>query len=154
MNWKKHVLEGLTLIVAAVICATVSNAIAARERKMVVVGTYPNALKVPQAQPDATAAPVLRGAPVSSPAAPVLPSVPVPTKTAGEDTGAPRRTTKKPAPPSPPPDVSKFTQHPDKPYIEIAFNDVKALHDSGALFLDARRTSVYEQGHISGARPY
>ncbi len=33
-------------------------------------------------------------------------------------------------------------------------DDVKALHDAGALFLDARRTSVYEQGHIAGARPF
>ena len=28
------------------------------------------------------------------------------------------------------------------------------LHRSGALFLDARRTSVYEEGHIAGARPF
>ena len=28
------------------------------------------------------------------------------------------------------------------------------LHAAGALFLDARRTSVYEEGHIAGARPF
>jgi rhodanese-related sulfurtransferase len=31
---------------------------------------------------------------------------------------------------------------------------VNWLHGKKVLFLDARRTSVYEQGHISGARPY
>ena len=156
MNWKKHVLEGITLVVAAVICATVSNALAARERKLTLVGTYPNALKVP-AQ---TAEPVLSGAPVPSPAPAVTATV-VPTTTpAGEDTRAPQKPTTTPAkPPSPvnrppSPDISRFTAHPDKPYVEIAYADVKALHDAGALFLDARRTSVYEQGHIAGARPF
>jgi rhodanese-related sulfurtransferase len=57
--------------------------------------------------------------------------------------------------PAPAPDIlAKFQQHPDKPYIEIGYDDVKALHDKGVLFLDARRTSVYEQGHIPGARPF
>jgi rhodanese-related sulfurtransferase len=169
MNWKKHVLEGLTLVVAAVICATVANGLAARERKMTLVGTYPNALKVPQQQPDQpVAAPVvpggapavLSGAPVSSPAAPA--PAPAPTTTAGVDTRAPQSTpitnkqqpVAKPKPAPAAPDISKFAQHPDKPYIEIAYADVKALHDAGALFLDARRTSVYEQGHIAGARPF
>src|ERR1051325_8121507 len=34
MNWRKHFLEALTLIVAAVLCAVVSNAMAGRERKL------------------------------------------------------------------------------------------------------------------------
>jgi len=50
--------------------------------------------------------------------------------------------------------VARFVVHPDKAYVEIKYDDVKALHDAGALFLDARRTSVYEQGHIAGARPF
>jgi rhodanese-related sulfurtransferase len=49
--------------------------------------------------------------------------------------------------------IKKFAPHEKEPYIEIAYNDVKLLHDHGALFLDARRTSVYEQGHIAGSRP-
>jgi rhodanese-related sulfurtransferase len=59
-----------------------------------------------------------------------------------------------PAPTPAKPDISKFTPHPDKTYIEIAYADVAALHAGGALFLDARRTSVYEQGHIAGARSF
>src|SRR5205085_2564599 len=50
--------------------------------------------------------------------------------------------------------TEQFPPHPDKPYVEIAYNSVKQLFDKKALFLDARRTSVYEQGHISGARPF
>ena len=50
--------------------------------------------------------------------------------------------------------MERFPPHPDKPYVEIAYAEVVALHDKGALFLDARRTSVYEEGHIPGARPF
>jgi rhodanese-related sulfurtransferase len=51
-------------------------------------------------------------------------------------------------------DITKFQPHTDKPYIEIAYADVAALHSANALFLDARRTSIYEGGHIAGARPF
>ena len=50
--------------------------------------------------------------------------------------------------------TTAFNPHPDKAYIEIHGDDVEALHKKGVLFLDARRTSVYEQGHIPGARPF
>jgi rhodanese-related sulfurtransferase len=50
--------------------------------------------------------------------------------------------------------LKRFSPHPDKPFVEIAFADVNALHAKNVLFLDARRTSVYEQGHIPGARTY
>ena len=41
-------LEAATLVIAAVLCALVSNALAGRERKLALKGEYPNALKVPQ----------------------------------------------------------------------------------------------------------
>ncbi len=50
--------------------------------------------------------------------------------------------------------LKRFPTHPDKPFVEIAFSDVNALHTKKVLFLDARRASVYEQGHITGARTY
>ena len=156
MNWKRHFLEGITLVVAAVICATVSNAIAARERKLTVVGTYPNALNVPAQTPDQPVAPVPEP-PTTTNVATITSGdglKPVATSTVALPKPAP--STQHPAPVTKPtkPDIAKFTVHPDKPYIEIAYADVKALHDAGALFLDARRTSVYEQGHIAGARPF
>lgn len=36
-------------------------------------------------------------------------------------------------------------------WVELAPGQVKALFDQGALFIDARRTSVFEEGHIKGA---
>ena len=54
------------------------------------------------------------------------------------------------APPAAP--TSDFPPHPDRPYVEIAPEQAKLLFDRKALFLDARRTSVYREGHIPGAR--
>jgi rhodanese-related sulfurtransferase len=51
-------------------------------------------------------------------------------------------------------DGKDFPPHPDKPWVEISGDDVVALHARGnVLFLDARRSSVYRDGHIPGARP-
>jgi rhodanese-related sulfurtransferase len=48
-----------------------------------------------------------------------------------------------------------FAPHPNTAWVEISGDDVAALHKSGnALFLDARRTSLYRLGHIPGARPF
>jgi rhodanese-related sulfurtransferase len=38
------------------------------------------------------------------------------------------------------------------PWKEIGTDEAAALQQSGTLFLDARRTSVYRDGHIAGAR--
>ena len=48
MNLKRHFGEALTLVAAAVLCALVANALARSERKLPLVGTYPDALKVPE----------------------------------------------------------------------------------------------------------
>jgi rhodanese-related sulfurtransferase len=40
----------------------------------------------------------------------------------------------------------------DHPWKEIGTDDAAALQRSGTLFLDARRSNVYRDGHISGAR--
>src|SRR5437773_1797365 len=37
-------------------------------------------------------------------------------------------------------------------YLEIGGDVVERLHAARALFIDARRTEVYKQGHIAGAR--
>src|SRR5207248_1862991 len=134
-------------------CALIANAIAGRERKLAIVGTYPNATKIPT--------------PSGAPAPP--PAQPEPTTTTVAPAPTPTTTTIAPPPPAkttttatPPPQPrntaatpqQQFTAHPDKPYIEIAYDSVKQLYDKKVLFLDARRTSVYEQGHIAGARPF
>lgn len=158
MNTRRFLLEAAALIGAAVVCALVSNALAARERKLALVGYYPNAQKVP-AQATETAAVT---ATVVTPPASATTTTAVPTTTIVVPTAtvAPKTTTTATTPPAPPPpapkkpDIARFVVHPDKAYVEIKVDDVKALHDAGALFLDARRTSVYEQGHVAGARPF
>jgi len=138
MSWRKHVLEAATLIVAAVVCALVANAVASRERKVALIPA------------PAPASSERRAA--SGPQPPSLPA-------SGEQRAA-RGTPPQQTPTPRQPAIAKsqspdhFKPHPDKPYIEIHGDDVAALHAKGVLFLDARRTSVYKQGHIADARPF
>jgi rhodanese-related sulfurtransferase len=181
---KKTVLQTAALIVAGIVLALVANAFASRDRKMVLVGTYPNALKVPPREV-AAIQPIpaaIETAPAVTTMAPLPATVTTATQptataaitTVGLNPAAKSPTAKAPAPatatappattsaaPHPPTapaaeedPLKRFPAHPDKPYVEIAFADVKWLHGKNVLFLDARRTSVYEQGHISGARTY
>ncbi|HSB36459.1 MAG TPA: hypothetical protein VLH41_06245, partial [Thermoanaerobaculia bacterium] len=47
--------------------------------------------------------------------------------------------------------LSRFPPHPDKPFVEISGEDAGRLWAAGVPFLDARRTSAYEEGHVAGA---
>ena len=142
MNWRKHFLEAATLIVAAIVCALVANGVASREQKL--------ALKT--AGGGQRAAGGLKPAPTL-----VQPPSPVPTvTTATTDNRQPTTTTREPrtAKRETRPTTEQFSPHPDKAYVEIHGDDAINLHKKGVLFLDARRTSVYEQGHIPEARPF
>ena len=167
---RNSLFQTAALIVAGLVIALVANAFASRDRKLAIVGTYPNALKVPArevapipAQP-AIAGPTMTTTTTTAPATTATtatqPTATVATTTVGlnpaaKTPAATTTTTTAPTPHTPPPTPpSEFNPHPDKPYIEIAFADVKTLHGRNVLFLDARRTSVYEQGHIAGARSY
>jgi rhodanese-related sulfurtransferase len=196
MNLRRTVLEASTLIIAALLCAVVANAFASRERRMALVGTYPNALKVPGATaepasmttsnmvrfdtqgnsatsvpvsttqtfpPDATLVPVTMTAtgtvtssqtavkPAVSPTA--KPATPQVTSSAGRPLAA--VSTAAPAPaPSHAEANSKFLPHEKTPYVELGGNDVAELFRQGVLFLDARRTSIYQQGHIAAAKSF
>jgi rhodanese-related sulfurtransferase len=189
MNIRKHLLEALTLILAAVLCAVVANAVASHERKVALVGTYPNAMNVPQrtAEPTPTITQTSTNVPTAMPvsatattatATPLTTTTPPSTSTsttrspATATTATARTTTAPPsapkltptttaaaAPPQPATasasndsPTARFPPHPDKQYVELHGDDVAWLHAKGALFIDARRTSVYEQGHIAGAR--
>jgi rhodanese-related sulfurtransferase len=58
-----------------------------------------------------------------------------------------------PAPPSA--GALTFPPHPDKPWTEVSGDQVAALRARADVpVLDARRTSVYRDGHIAGARPF
>ena len=68
---------------------------------------------------------------------------------------APPAASTSPASPPASPSKSEFPPHPDKPWVEISGDDVAALHARGDVpFLDARRSAVYREGHISGARAF
>lgn len=153
------------LVVAGILLALVANAFASRDRKVVLVGTYPNALKVPPREiappPAKPAAPVAAVIPTTTTAAATETTATAAIETVGLNPAAkhptaPSTTTSAPPvkPPPAPASEDHFLPHPDKAYVEIAYNDVKTLHAKNVLFLDARRTSVYEQGHIPGARTY
>ena len=117
----------LILVLAAAVCAAVSNLAASKERKLAWVGSYPRALDV--------------GAPSTGPA------------TAA--TQAPSATTPVPAPASEASASSRsFAPHPNTASVEISTDDAEALHKQQRLFLDARRSSVYADGHIPGARSF
>jgi len=166
------IFQAAAIVAAGIILALVANAFASRDRKVSLAGTYPNALKVPAREVPVALAPLpvtqtaatttLPATITVPPAATTATTATQPTATAAIETVGLNPKAKTPAapapaaaPPSPPAAATReFTVHPDKPYIELAFNDVKALHDKNVLFLDARRTSVYEQGHIAGARTY
>jgi len=140
-------------------------------------GYYPDALKVPPKQPErvlptpvtpsvatettATAATTATVAPIAT--ATTTAATPITTTTApptsittittpvATATSAPAPA---PAAPSPADTLARFKPHPSQAYVEISGADAAALYAAGVLFLDARRTSVYEQGHINGARSF
>lgn len=47
-----------------------------------------------------------------------------------------------------------FPPHPDKADVEITPEDADILHGRKVLFLDARRSKVFEEGHVAGARSF
>lgn len=169
MKTRTYLIQGATLVAAAILLALVSNAFASRDRQMKLVGFYPNARQVP-AREETVAAPARvapepvtssslsvtsSSLPVTTTQAPITPATSH-QQPATPPAKPPATSNQQPAttPTKPPEDpLKKFTPHEKQPYIEIAYADVKLLHDRGALFLDARRTSVYEQGHIAGSRP-
>jgi rhodanese-related sulfurtransferase len=155
----------------ALVLAIVTNGFASRTRRLVLPGFYPNALRVPPKQPEAvvpTAVPppvraTVAEATTTTIAPIVTETIPVPTATIATTTTA-TTTTVAPSPapaptpaptPAPPADpLARFKPHPKEPYVEISGADAATLHARGVLFLDARRTSVYEAGHIAGARTF
>ncbi len=164
---KKPLIQAVLLVAAAFVLAIAANAFASRDRRLVLPGYYPGATQVPMHVSNEGPAP----SPVVPPAAATTATTTttVTTSSAAEVAVPALAEPQKPEPPkivtAPPPshtEVTKpqtkpqreFAPHPDKPYIEVDGDDAAALHAQGALTLDARRTSIYEDGHIAGARPF
>jgi rhodanese-related sulfurtransferase len=136
----------LALIALAAGAAALSNMAAPTQRKLAWVGSYPRALDVgaPIATAERTpAAPAV--APAPGAAAPST-AESQPANPVAAPAGAPT--------PFEPDLAAAFPPHPDKAAVEISPDSVELLHRRNALFLDARRSSVYAQGHIPGARSF
>ncbi|HEY2798156.1 MAG TPA: rhodanese-like domain-containing protein [Thermoanaerobaculia bacterium] len=116
--------EAVLFLLLAIVLAAATNALAGSQRKLRWVGSY----DLPAERPATGGASQTAGASPSSAAAT--------TATAG--TGA----------------TKAFPPHPDKAWLEISGDDAAGLHAANTTFLDARRTNVYQQGHIAGARPF
>jgi rhodanese-related sulfurtransferase len=175
---KNPFIQGVVLIAIALVLAVGSNSFASRTRRLVLPGYYPNALTVPPAQPERVAPPVSMSTTATAPAAITVAQSPAPgqppvaidtTTITGGATPAPGvvvppaatpATTTSAAAAAAAPQVpaadplARFTPHPDKASVEISGEDAALLYSKGVLFLDARRTSVYEEGHIAGARSF
>ena len=120
----------LILVLLAVVCAAVSNLAASRERKMAWIGAYSRALD-------------------ASPAAGETASVPPPAPTMAQTSSPAPAAALNAAPPA-----KAFAPHPDRASVEIGTDDAEQLFREKRLFLDARRTTVYADGHIPGARSF
>ncbi len=163
------------LVLLASCVAVIANGFASRTRRLVLPGHYPLALQVPPREParvpppprtetvaavdtTTTMAPAVVTTATTSSASEIKTPVVLPpttTTTAAATSTAPAAAVTKPVPPPAPRiDLAKFQPHPNDAYVEISGEEAAALYGAGVLFLDARRTSVYEAGHVAGARSY
>ena len=134
----------VALIAIGAGAAALSNLAATTQRKLAWVGSYPRALDVsaPAAMAELTPAASAAAAPAPAESRPANPVA----AANGPSPGAPA--------PFEPDLATAFPPHPDKAAVEISPDSVELLHRRKALFLDARRSSVYAEGHIPGARSF
>jgi rhodanese-related sulfurtransferase len=137
------------LLVFAALCAAISNLAASTDRKLAWVNRYPHALEIGPASAAAGATRETLAAGVSPPpaAAPPAGASPSPDRASAAAAAAP-------TPVAPADSAKSFPPHPDKAAVEITPGDVRLLFRRKALFLDARRSSAYAEGHIAGARSF
>jgi rhodanese-related sulfurtransferase len=121
----RFLLRGLVFLGAAVVCAAVSNRLAGPERKLRWFASAGAAVKTSASGESAGNRPAATRA----------------TAPQGASGGA------NPA--------GSLSPHPDKPWVEISGDQVAALYARKDVpFLDARRSSVYRDGHIARARSF
>jgi rhodanese-related sulfurtransferase len=173
MRARNPFLQSVILIAVAAVIAVVANGFASRTRQLKLPGYYPNALRVPPREPQRVPPPprtetalddvgTLAPAPAEEPTETLVPATATVTTATAATMPTTATTTVDRLKPIAPPvaakpakvDLSKFQPHPDKAFIEISGEDAVALHAAGTLFLDARRTSIFEAGHIAGAHAY
>jgi rhodanese-related sulfurtransferase len=172
-SWKQVGLGVVALVAAGVVVGAVNNVLAGKSRRLDWVTDYPEqrgrnceeeakaraaaATAASAATTDAeapTAAPSSDPPPAADPAAP--PDA-APVTTAEAPSGAPpavappAATAAAPAPGAAAESAALPSKPADVAYVEITSTQAKTAHDAGALFVDARFTSQYEEGHVAGA---
>ncbi len=171
MNLRRFLAEAGAIALLAIACALVSNAFAAKERRLDLPGDYPAALTVakpPAPVPFATdpASPaVAPTAPVTS-VRPAEPTTPTPLAAVGP-AGSVALPTPGPAQKERPAAVLEAHSGPDRaaellarfpPHgqtsVDIDGEAAAWLHSRAALFLDARRSKDFAEGHVAGARSF
>lgn len=138
--------EAALLVLLALACAWAANAVAGPQRHL---SWFPKAVR---AVPVAPAAPAAAVAPPAAPRATAPSQVPPTARP-----GPPKLESSSARGPAAPPDpgaelLQRFPPLTDAPLAEISPEDARWLHSRGALFLDARRTSLWAEGHIRGAK--
>jgi rhodanese-related sulfurtransferase len=165
---RRFIAELVAIVAASVLCATIANALAARERKLALAGKYPGAMEVTRRGETPTLPPMAIATPSLAPATDTVAPTAVPaTETAPPSAHPVTQTASQATRPAPvqaasaqpvlaqpaPERIGKFfPPHPDRPWVEIPYEDARVLYDRKAMFIDARRTSIFEQGHIAGAK--
>ncbi len=122
--------EAAVLIALAIVCAGISNLLASPERRLAWKGDYPSALVVP-ARPAA-----------SGPAAGTQAALASSPSTSSTSVAVPASV------------PATYAAHPDRPWVHITGQEAVALYERHIPFLDARRTAVYAEGHVPGARSF
>ena len=124
--------EAAAILALSFVAAAISNATAGRERRLAWFGKPPTA--APAERPAIAPGPAASPAPAPS-APPASPKSPAPT-----------------VPPAASVPPAGGTPHPGQPFVEITSEQAKALFDGGAVFIDARRSAAYRDGHVRGSR--
>jgi rhodanese-related sulfurtransferase len=130
---RRFLAEAAVLIALAILCAGISNLAASPERRLAWKGDYPNALVVPPSEKLTPASAVVPPSQKLTPASAIAA-----TSSAAAQGTAP----------------ATYAPHPDRPWVHITGQEAVALYERHIPFLDARRTAVYAEGHVAGARSF
>ena len=153
---RRFILEASTLILSAILCASVANGFADRDKKLKLVPGNNLVQRVPSPQSTVPSPQSTVPSPQSTVPSPQSPAPSPKPIVSGPGTGDQGPRTSNPGPgtrdPGPIAKPREFPAHPEKPWVEIDPAAVRELYEREVPFIDARRTSVYEEGHIAGAR--
>lgn len=153
MKLRRFLIEGTTLIISAIILGLIANAMASADRKVSLAAS-------PQFSRQAGEGP--QG--LTEHSSRIIEDAEVTSEDLAEDMGLdPSAAEQSPAPQpgaqtenraSKSEILERFPPSPEVAAEEVHTDEAHWLWENGALFLDARRTSIYNEGHIEGARSF